>query len=175
MATRPAAPASCCSSSAGFWAGAEPNHRAVRRTGVGGRKGIATSSGPPSYPAPRRSTVAAGVLSFFAPGAGHIYIGRYRRGIVLVLVFILLQPVLLIAGFLVRPTFYAVSGFMLVILAATILVTTFIMIDAIRLARRGGQGAPWYLWIGAIFACWIGFVAMGALGGLIKPHLPRRT
>jgi signal peptidase I len=133
------------------------------------------SSVPSSDPAPRRSTVAAGVLSFFAPGAGHIYIGQYRRGIMLLLAFILLQPILLIAGFLVRPTFYAVLGFMLVILAATILVTTFIMIDAIRLARRDGQGAPWYLWIGAILACWIGFFATSALGGVIKPQLPWRT
>ena len=97
------------------------------------------SSVPPSDPAPRRSTVAAGVLSFFAPGAGHIYIGQYRRGIVLLLAFILLQPILIVAGFVVRPTFYAVVAFMLVILAASILLTLFIMIDAIRLARRGGE------------------------------------
>jgi len=126
-------------------------------------------------PAPRRSPVIAGVLSFFAPGSGHIYIGQYRRGTVLILAFILLQPVLLLAGFLVAPTFRAVSSFMVVILAAALLLTLFITIDAIRIARRGGQGTRWYLWVGAILLCWIGFAATSVLGAVIKPQLPWRT
>jgi signal peptidase I len=129
----------------------------------------------PSDPAPRRSPVFAGVLSFFAPGSGHIYIGQYRRGIVLILAFILLQPILLLAGFVVAPTFRAVSSFMIAILLAALLLTLFITIDAIRLARRGGQGTRWYVWIGAILLCWIGFFATSVLGAVIKPHLPWRT
>jgi signal peptidase I len=75
----------------------------------------------------------------------------------------------------VAPTFRAVSVFMVVILAATVLLTLFITIDAIRLARRAGGGAHWYLWSGAILLCWIGFFATAMIGGLVKPQLPWRT
>lgn len=128
----------------------------------------------PATPA-RRSPVAAGVLSFFAPGSGHIFIGRYRRGILLLLAFVLLQPVLLVAGFLVAPTFRAVATFTVVTLLAALLVMLFIIIDAVRLARRGGQGARWYVWVGAMLLCWLGAFATGGLGVVIRPYLPWRT
>jgi signal peptidase I len=133
------------------------------------------SSVTPADPAPRRSAVVAGVLSFFAPGSGHIYIGQYRRGILLLLLFVLFQPLLLLAGFLMAPTFHAVAGFGVAMLGAGLLLVVLIMIDAIRLARRGGQGAPWSMWIGAVLACWAGVYAATLVGNLIKPHLPWRT
>lgn len=129
----------------------------------------------PAEPAPRRSAIAAAVLSFFAPGSGHVYIGQYRRGILLLLAFVLLQLVLLIAGFMVAPTFRAVSGFMIAILGASLLLIVLIMIDAVRLARRGGEGAPWSLWIAAAFACWAGVYATTLVGNVVKQHLPWRT
>lgn len=133
------------------------------------------SSVTPSDIAPRRSAVAAGVLSFFAPGSGHIFLGQYRRGILLLLAFIFLQPVLVLAGFLMAPTFRAVSVFVVAILVASFALTVFITVDAIRQARRGGQGSRWYVWIGAILLCWIGFGATTLLGAVIKPNMPWRT
>jgi signal peptidase I len=128
-----------------------------------------------SVPKPRPSRVLAGVLSFFAPGSGHVYLGRYRRGILLLLAFVLLQPVLLLAGFLVAPTFRAVTVFGIAILAALLVVVIVIVVDAIRQTRRSDGSARWYVWVGAILLCWGGFYATSLLGGAIKPQLPWRT
>jgi signal peptidase I len=136
---------------------------------------VAPSNSTPSDRAPRRSRVLAGVLSFFAPGSGHVYIGQYRRGMLLLLAFVLLQPVLLLAGFLVAPTFRAVMVFGIAILVASLVVVILIVIDAIRQARRSEGSARWYVWVGAIALCWGGFYAATLLGDAIKPQLPWRT
>jgi len=81
----------------------------------------------------------------------------------------------MVAGFLVAPTVRAVSIFIVAILVASLALTVFITVDAIRLARRGGQGARWFTWIGAILLCWIGFGMTSLLGNVIKSHLPWRT
>lgn len=101
-----------------------------------------------------RSPLAAGLISLFAPGVGHIYVGRARRGVVLFLIFILVQALQLALAFVWPPTVAGIVAFAIPPLIAAIGVFGFIVIDAARLARKSQrtQGYPWYVYVVAVLA-----------------------
>ncbi|MEA2930960.1 MAG: signal peptidase [Hyphomicrobiales bacterium] len=135
------------------------------------------SAATPSDPVPRRSRLLAGVLSFIAPGVGHLYVGRPRRGLVLFLTLLALQFVVVAGAFMVPPTFRAVVSFGFAILAVAAAVFLFTIVDAVRLANRGGGAPPprWYVGAGAVIAVWIAFFAASELNAVAKTQMPWRN
>jgi signal peptidase I len=128
----------------------------------------------PLEPARGRSRIVAGLLSLLAPGVGHLYAGHARRGIALFAAFIVLQPILIAAAYLLAPTFRALSLFAVAVIVTLFLLYLFIVIDAVRLARRGA-GTRWYVWLGAIGVVWAFWYAVGLLNPAIKSLVPWQT
>src|SRR3569623_684787 len=105
---------------------------------------------------PERSRLAAGLLSLIAPGAGHVYIGRARRGLVLLGVLIAIQPLLLAIGFALPPQTFVMWAYGLGLLLALIAFLLFIVVDAIRLTRRAeNTPARWRGIVATILVAWI--------------------
>jgi signal peptidase I len=143
---------------------------------TGGRKGASMSSVSLAPEAPRRSRIAAGLLSLVAPGAGHLYIGRRRRGLILLALLLAIQPLLVAAAFFLPPSTFVIWAYGAVLLTALLGVTLFILIDAMRLAHRGDGSRPrWYVYVGAIVAIWTSLSAVSLLGAIVKRLLPWRT
>jgi len=130
---------------------------------------------PGVAPAAQRSRIVAGLLSLIAPGVGHLYIGRRKRGLVLLAILLALPATMVAIGILLPPTFLAVG-----LLGATYLVgyaglLLFVLIDAIRLARRGEpHQTPWYIYVLSILAVWVGFYLASVLMGVVRTQLPWR-
>lgn len=125
-------------------------------------------------PQPRPSRILAGLLSLLAPGAGHLYAGHARRGIVLATVFIVAQPLLVAAAYFVAPTFGAVMLFVVAAVGALLLAYLLIVIDAVRLARRGA-GTRWYVWCAGIVAVWLIWFGLSLVNPAIKSRVPWHT
>jgi signal peptidase I len=97
----------------------------------------------------------AGLLSLCQPGLGHVYVGKWRFGIVLYLIgvggMILLAAITRIAA----PTPVAVAAFMAVMVASGLFLLGS-AIDAGRRVKRFGVAGPrpWYAstWIAAVMA-----------------------
>ena len=127
---------------------------------------------PPSRP----SRILAALISLIAPGAGHVYAGAPRRGLILLAALFVLQIALLAFAFLVPPAFRAVVAFTIVGMGVTVLLCIAIVVDAVRVAGRTSAPRPrWYIWLGAILLCWAAFYATGAVSNVTKPHFPWRT
>jgi signal peptidase I len=125
---------------------------------------------------PQRSRVIAGLLSLIAPSVGHLYIGRRRRGLILLALLLAVQPLLVAAAFLLPPSALAIWGYGAVLFAALVGLHLFVLIDAVRLARRGEAARPrWYVYVAAIAAVWVGLAAVSLAGAAVKPLLPWRT
>jgi len=125
----------------------------------------------------RRSRWVAGLLSLLAPCTGHLYAGRPRRGLVLFALLLAIQSVVLAVAFLLPPSFSAVIAFTTAALLIWVGYCLFVLVDAVRLARRKGgsrAAARWYVWGPAMVAVWASLFAMGALSAAAKPHLPWR-
>jgi len=107
--------------------------------------------------AARRSSVVAALISIFAPGVGHLYAGRPRRGAALYAAMLAIQAAIVVASVLIPPTFGAVVTFGVVAIAATFGAYLFIIVDATRLARAGSTAAPrWYVYVAAVAAVYLG-------------------
>ena len=117
------------------------------------------------------SRIAAGLISLIAPGVGHVYAGHSRRGVTLITLFLGVQPVLIVAACLLAPTFRVVSIAVAAVLAAFGLFYLLVLVDAVRLARRGG-GQRWYVWCAALALLWLGWYAVGLLSPVVKARLP---
>jgi signal peptidase I len=128
--------------------------------------------------APRpHSRILAALLSLLAPGAGHLYIGRRRRALIIVLVNIVLFFAFFAGAFLLPPSFRAIAIYGIAGIAALLIFYFGALIDAVRLARRD-DAAPrvrWYVLVGAVLAIWAGNYAIELTGPAIKQHLPWRT
>jgi len=124
---------------------------------------------------PGRSRMIAALLSLIAPGVGHLYIGRRRRGFFLIASLVAIQVLLLALAFVVPPSAVVLLAFALIAFAAYAGWFLFVLIDAVRLARRGDGSRPrWYVYLGAIAAVWLG-VAASPLVLAAKGRLPWRT
>jgi signal peptidase I len=131
----------------------------------------------PSWTGLRRSRRVAGLLSLLAPCSGHFYAGRPRRGLVLLAWLVCMQLIVVAAAFFLPPSFSVIVTF-----AATALVIwagycVFVLVDAVRLARRrdGARAASrWYECGAVMVVVWSSLFAMGALWAAAKPHLPWR-
>ena len=87
--------------------------------------------------APARSPLIAAILSLAATGLGQIYCGRIVRGLVMFLGSLLFAPATVVAA-LLPPATVVLVGLILALL--TVLgVYVFAVVDAFRLARRGGD------------------------------------
>ena len=127
--------------------------------------------------APHRSRVIAGLLSFIAPGVGHLYAGQGPRGFALFAAYLVLQPILVLGATLLTPAFRAIA---LYLLAAVVILTAFflfILIDAVRAARRATAVPPhrWYTYFGAVVLVWIAWYATSLISPLMRPLLPWRN
>src|SRR4051812_48049102 len=124
----------------------------------------------------QRSRVVAGLLSLIAPGVGHLYIGRRRRGLILLALLLAVQPLLLVAAFFLPPAAIAIWGYGALLFAAMAGLHLFVLVDAVRLARRGESLRPrWYSYIAAIAAVWVSLAAISLAGAAVRPLLPWRT
>ena len=120
------------------------------------------------------SRIVAGLLSLLVPGVGHLYAGHGRRGIALFTAFIVLHPILIAGAYLLAPTFRALSLFVVAVIVVLFLAYLFIVVDAVRLARRG-SGTRWYVWLAAIGAAWLFWYAVSLLNPAIKSMVPWQT
>jgi len=123
----------------------------------------------------RRSRWIAGLLSLLAPCSGHVYAGRPWRGLALFVLLLLVQLVLLAAAFRLPPNFSAIVTFAVAALLVWVGYCLFVLVDAVRLARRrdGWRVASrWYVCAPAVAVVWASLFAMGALSAAAKPHLP---
>jgi signal peptidase I len=124
---------------------------------------------------PGRSRLIAGLLSLIAPGVGHLYIGRRRRGFLLIAALLAIQILLLALAFVLPSSAVVLLAFALIVAAAYAGWFLFVLVDAVRLARRGDGSRPrWYVYLGAVAAVWLS-VAASPLVVAAKGHLPWRT
>jgi signal peptidase I len=123
----------------------------------------------------RRSRWVAGLLSLLAPCAGHFYAGRPLRGLVLFAWLLAIQLMVVAAAFLLPPSFSTIVNFVVTALIVWIGYCLFVLLDAVRLARRrdGSRAASrWYVCGPVMIVVWSSLFAMGALASAAKPHLP---
>src|SRR5689334_20087646 len=91
----------------------------------------------PAEATPRpRSRFLAALLTFLAPGVGHLYIGRRRRALAVVLIDVLLLIAFMIGALVLRPSFPGLVFYGLAGLGILLLFCLICIIDAVRLARR---------------------------------------
>jgi signal peptidase I len=122
----------------------------------------------------RRSRALAVMLSLIAPGSGHVYGGRARRGVLLYGAVIASQAIMIAATVLISPRFTAIVTFIGVAAVVPFAIYLFCAFDAARLAKRPGAPPRWYVVIGAVIAVWLCSVVAGELIGRTKPLLPWR-
>jgi signal peptidase I len=123
----------------------------------------------------RPSRIVAGLISLVAPGVGHIYAGHGRRGVLIVALLLIAQPILAaVAYFFVAPTFWALCILAAAGVAVLGLIYLFALIDAVRLARRG-PGQRWYVWCGAIALMWLTWYLVGLGAPVLKARMPWQT
>ena len=124
---------------------------------------------------PPRSRLVAVLLTLIAPGSGHVYAGRVRRGL-LVLATMLVPHAIMIAGArLVPPSFMAITAFAGVLALLLLAVYLFAVIDAFRIARRPGAATKWYAVVAAVLAVWLAGFAMTLAIKAVTPYQPWRT
>ena len=127
--------------------------------------------------APRRSRVIAGLLSLIAPGVGQLYAGRPRRGVALFAMLVAIQLMLLAVAVLLPASYAAIMSYAALVAIVCLGAFLFVLVDAVRLARRADGSQPvcrWSVCAAAVVAVWLVFIAVSTLSGLIKPHLPWR-
>lgn len=79
----------------------------------------------------KRKPIIAFLLSFITPGLGQIYNGRFKRGIFLYLIELLIVVVLIFSGFFLK--FYGAIVSLVIILGFTIFIWLNALFDAIKL------------------------------------------
>jgi signal peptidase I len=129
----------------------------------------------PSWAGLRRSRWVAALLSLLAPCAGHFYAGRPGRGLALFVLLATIQLMVVAIAFMLPPRFSAVITFIMAALVLWVGYCMFVLLDAVRVARRRGgshAASPWYVCGAAMILVWSSFYVMGALSAVAKPHLP---
>jgi signal peptidase I len=127
--------------------------------------------------------VLASALSVLAPGAGHLYLGRAKRFLVVFAIFVLILGGLGAAG-----RISSVGGFVLVMSAATGL-AAFAMVDSLVQGLRSGRSeakwymrwfivAAWFVWVIAFVGTWmavrdtvLGYAVFRVPGTFMQPTL----
>ena len=120
------------------------------------------------------SRIVAGLISLIAPGIGHVYAGHSRRGLMLIATLLAAQVMLLAAAPLLPPAFSVLALTAVAAVAVSALFYLYILVDAVRLARRG-SGQRWYVWCGAMILLWLAWYAFGLLGPGLKARVPWQT
>lgn len=139
------------------------------------RKRLMPTKTTPSWAVPRRSPWVAGLLSLLAPCTGHLYVGRPGRCLLLFVALLAIQFMVLAIAFRLPASFAAVVTFAVAALVVWAAYCLFVLVDAMRLARRyrGRRSTSrWYVCGPAMVAVWLSFVAMGTLAAAVKPNLP---
>ena len=122
----------------------------------------------------RKSSALAALLSLIAPGSGHVYDGRARRGVLLFGALIASQAIMIAVAAFAPPRFTAIVSYVSAIAFVSFAIYLFCAVDAARLARRHGDAPRWYVMVAAVVAVWLCGAAAGELTGRIKPLLPWR-
>jgi signal peptidase I len=133
-----------------------------------------TDVAPPAGRGRPRSRAVAAILSLIAPGAGHVYAGRPRRGLLVFIVLVALQFALPFGSYAVPPRFLAVMIAANVVALLTIAIYVFGMIDAARSVRYGGRGR-WIAVLGTVVGVWVVSIALSGVVRAALSYLPWRT
>ena len=122
-----------------------------------------------------KSRVVAGLLSLITFGSGHVYIGRARRGVTLVAVYLAVQVAFATAAFLLPPRFLPIAIYFVAALSCLVFGYLAIAFDAVWLARRSENPSP-HLWVIVAAMAAFAVVSFGVvtLTTLIKPEQPWR-
>jgi signal peptidase I len=122
-----------------------------------------------------KSRFVAGLLSLIMFGGGHVYIGRARRGVTLVAVFLAIQVVFATAAFLLPPRFLPIAVYFVAAVGCLVLGYFAIAFDAVRLARRSENPSPrWWVIVAAMAAIAAVSFGVATLATLVKPEQPWR-
>jgi len=132
----------------------------------------------PADAAPRpRSRFLAALLTFLAPGVGHLYIGQRRRALAIVVIDIALLAGFIAGALVLPPSFAALALYGIAGLGTLLLFALVCVIDAVRLARRDAA-APrvrWYVLIAATVAVWAVNYGIELAAPAARAHTPWRT
>lgn len=136
---------------------------------------MSISVSPETTTGPRRKSRALAVLlSLIAPGCGHVYDGRARRGVLLFGALIASQAIMIGVAALIPPRFSAIVTYVSAVTVVSLAIYLFCAVDAARLAGSSGEAPRWYVMTGAVIAVWLCAAVAGELIGHIKPLLPWR-
>jgi len=136
---------------------------------------MSISVSPETATGPRRKSRALAVLlSLIAPGSGHVYDGRARRGVLLFGALIASQAIMIGVAALIPPRFSAIVTYVSAVTVVSLAIYLFCAVDAARLAGSSGEAPRWYVMTGAVIAVWLCAAVAGELIGHIKPLLPWR-
>ena len=131
----------------------------------------------PADDAPPRSRFLAALLTFLAPGVGHLYIGQRRRALAIVVIDVVLFAGFIAGALILPPSFAALAIYGIAGLATLLLFALACIIDAVRLARRDAA-APrvrWYVLLAAIVAVWAVNYGIELVAPAARAHTPWRT
>jgi signal peptidase I len=136
---------------------------------------MSISVSPETTTGPRRKSRALAVLlSLIAPGCGHVYDGRARRGVLLFGALIASQAIMIGVAALIPPRFSAIVTYVSAVTVVSLAIYLFCAVDAARLARRPGETPRWYVMTGVVIAVWLCAAVAGGLIGHTKPLLTWR-
>lgn len=116
----------------------------------------------------KRKPIIAFLLSFFTPGLGQIYNGRFKRGIILYLIQLLVVVVLISLGLFFK--FYGVIICLVIMLGFSIFIWLDALFDAIKLKEVPLKSYnKWYIYL-VIFLIH-GFVIYPVISSTIKKNI----
>ena len=119
-----------------------------------------------------KSRFVAGLLSLITFGGGHVYIGRARRGVTLVAVYLAVQMAFATAAFLLPPRFLPIAIYFVAAFTCLVLGYFAIAFDAIRLARRSENPSPrWSVIVAAMASIAVVSFGLGMLAALREEGL----
>lgn len=116
----------------------------------------------------KRKPIIAFLLSFITPGLGQIYNGRFKKGIILYLIDLLIVVILMFSGLFFK--FYGIIISLVIILDFSIFIWLNALFDAIKLKEVPlKRYNKWYIYL-VIFLI-SGFVIQPVIGSAIKKNI----
>ena len=118
----------------------------------------------------KRKPIIAFLLSFITPGLGQIYNGRFKKGIILYLIGLLIAVILIFSGLFFK--FYGIILSLVIILGFSIFIWLNALFDAIALKEVPlKRYNKWYIYL-VIFLI-SGFVIQPVITSAIKKNIVR--
>ena len=124
---------------------------------------------------PRRSRIAAALLTVIAPGSGHVYAGHALRGLALLVAVFAPYAILIAGSWFVPPSFLALAAFAAGLALLTLAIYLFGIVDAFRIARRPGTATRWFVVIAAVLLVWCAAFGTQRALKMAGPYMGWRT